>query len=106
MCLAATVFLTESARIPRGGVDHFPNFHTPYDGDDAISYQNVYMKSYGSVPIPLKDHNKHHEDLNHHNKEAQTAKIHKSRIICTVRLAHERRECDKHGAKKDCYSHR
>ncbi|OXU17077.1 hypothetical protein TSAR_000110, partial [Trichomalopsis sarcophagae] len=42
-----------------------------------------------------------------------TAKIRKSRpfatkviLICTVRLTHERSECDKHGAKKDYSSHR
>ncbi|OXU17952.1 hypothetical protein TSAR_008953, partial [Trichomalopsis sarcophagae] len=42
-----------------------------------------------------------------------TAKIRKSRLfvtkvflICAVRLAHERSECDKHGAKKNYFSHR
>ncbi|OXU18515.1 hypothetical protein TSAR_012309, partial [Trichomalopsis sarcophagae] len=44
---------------------------------------------------------------------AQTAKVCKSRLfvtkevlICTVRLAHERSECDKHGARKDYFSRR
>ncbi|OXU24212.1 hypothetical protein TSAR_016551, partial [Trichomalopsis sarcophagae] len=44
---------------------------------------------------------------------AQTAKVRKPRLfvtkvvlICTVRLAHERSECDKHDAKKDYFSHR
>ncbi|OXU31856.1 hypothetical protein TSAR_002407, partial [Trichomalopsis sarcophagae] len=27
-------------------------------------------------------------------------------LICTVRLARERSECDKHGAKKNYFSHR
>ncbi|OXU30563.1 hypothetical protein TSAR_016227, partial [Trichomalopsis sarcophagae] len=44
---------------------------------------------------------------------AQTVKIRKSCLfvtkvvlICTVGLADERDECDKHGAKKDYISHR
>ncbi|OXU20055.1 hypothetical protein TSAR_016248, partial [Trichomalopsis sarcophagae] len=48
-----------------------------------------------------------------YNFIAQTAKICKSRLseikvvlLCTVKLAHERSECDKHGAKKDYFSHR
>ncbi|OXU22482.1 hypothetical protein TSAR_008686 [Trichomalopsis sarcophagae] len=51
--------------------------------------------------------------LNHLcQKYPQTAKIRKSRLFvtkviltCTVRLAHERSECDKHGTKKDYFSH-
>ncbi|OXU23330.1 hypothetical protein TSAR_001159 [Trichomalopsis sarcophagae] len=50
-------------------------------------------------------------DLSHTYRN--TAKISKSRLfvtkvtlICTVRLAHQRSECDKHGAKKDYFSHR
>ncbi|OXU22958.1 hypothetical protein TSAR_014992 [Trichomalopsis sarcophagae] len=52
--------------------------------------------------------------LNHLSQEyPQTAKICKSCLfvtkvvlICTMRLAHERSKCDKHGAKKDYFSHR
>ncbi|OXU20563.1 hypothetical protein TSAR_010930 [Trichomalopsis sarcophagae] len=52
--------------------------------------------------------------LNHLSQEyPQTAKIRMSRLfvtkvvlISTVRLGHEHSQCDKHGAKKDCFSHR
>ncbi|OXU26697.1 hypothetical protein TSAR_016979, partial [Trichomalopsis sarcophagae] len=44
---------------------------------------------------------------------SQIAKVRKSRLfvtkvvlICTVKLAYERSECDKHGAKKDYFCHR
>ncbi|OXU18914.1 hypothetical protein TSAR_008204, partial [Trichomalopsis sarcophagae] len=52
--------------------------------------------------------------LNHLcQKYPQTAKVCKSRLfvtkvvlICTMRLAHERSECDKHGANKNYFSYR